>query len=89
MTRLAQKVLNMPRFFFHVVDGYESLDTEGTDLPDLATARNEAVTMSGQILRDGGGETLWAGTPWRLWVTDDTGATLFTLRFSSTESGTS
>ena len=79
----------MPRYFFHVVDGYESLDKEGTELPDLTAARNEAVTMSGQILRDGGGATLWSGTPWRLWVTDGTGATLFTLSFSSTGSAVS
>jgi hypothetical protein len=79
----------MPKYFFHVIDGYESLDTEGTDLPDLAAARNAAVTMSGQILRDGGGETLWAGVPWRLWVTDGSGATLFTLSFSCAEAGAS
>jgi hypothetical protein len=78
----------MPRYYFHLKDGRESLDTDGTELPDVDTARNKAVTFSGEVLRDGGGKTLWAGEPWRLWVTDEPtgkGQTFFTLKFSAAE----
>jgi hypothetical protein len=78
----------MPRYYFHLKDGRASLDAEGTELADIAAARNEAVKLSGAILRDGGGKTLWDGETWRLWVTDQPdgkGKTFFTLNFSAVE----
>ena len=33
----------MARYFFHVQDGRDYHDLQGTELPDLKAARNEAV----------------------------------------------
>jgi hypothetical protein len=76
----------MALYYFNFKDGHTTLDHEGVDLPSLAAARNMAIENSGEILRDGSSETLWSGTPWKLWVTDAPdggGNTLFTLRFSA------
>jgi hypothetical protein len=44
----------MPRYFFNVEDHRTAIDVVGTELPDLNAARDEAVVMSGEILRGGG-----------------------------------
>jgi hypothetical protein len=74
----------MPRFFFHVIDGYSDRDDEGTELPDIFTAQDQAVKMTGEILRDLGAK-IWNGAEWSLEVTDESGETLFILRFSAEE----
>ena len=74
----------MPRYFFNVYDGYSSLDQDGTELPDIYTAQNEAIRLSGEILREEGGK-FWNGTEWKLEVTDLSGVVLFVLRFSAQE----
>ena len=74
----------MPRYFFNVFDGYSSLDMDGTELPDIYTAQNEAIRFSGEILREEGGK-FWNGTEWKLEVTDESGTVLFTLHFSAHE----
>jgi hypothetical protein len=76
----------MQRYFFHVEDDTTTLDEMGTECPDLAAARDEAVRTSGEILRDGAASHLWSGKPWRMWVTqaDGGGKTLFTLTFHAT-----
>ena len=74
----------MPRYFFNVYDGYSSLDTDGTELPDIYTAQGEAIRLSGEILREVGAK-FWNGTEWRLEVTDADGAVLFVLSFSAQE----
>ncbi len=44
----------MPRFFFHVWDTNAFVpDPNGSDLPDLATAKREAVASARDILVDG------------------------------------
>jgi hypothetical protein len=78
----------MPRYYFNLKDGRVSLDDEGTELADIKAARQEAVRFSGEVLRDGAGDSLWEGEPWRLWVTDQPngkGMTFFTLDFSARE----
>lgn len=44
----------MPRYFFHVTDGYSIRDAEGTELPDIYAAQDQAIRTSGEILRDMG-----------------------------------
>ena len=75
----------MPLYYFHVYDGYSKLDTDGTELPDIYTAQDEAIRLSGEILREEAGK-FWNNTDWRLEVTDASGAVLFVLRFSAHES---
>jgi hypothetical protein len=74
----------MPRYFFHVTDGYSTRDTEGTELPDIYAAQHMAISTSGEILRDMGAK-FWNGTDWTLEVADEHGQTLFVLRFSAEE----
>jgi hypothetical protein len=74
----------MPRYFFHVIDGYTAHDSEGTELPDIYAAQEQAIHMSGEILRDMGGK-FWNGTEWKLEVADEHGQSLFVLRFSAEE----
>ena len=74
----------MPRYFFHVLDGYSTRDTDGTELPDIYAAQHMAIRTSGEILRDMGAK-FWDGTEWRLEVSDDRGRVLFVLRFSAEE----
>ena len=74
----------MPRYFFHVYDGYSDLDDTGTELPDIYTAQAEAVRLSGEVIRDMDAK-FWNGTQWRLEVADGRGNVLFILRFSAEE----
>ena len=74
----------MPRYFFHVLDGYSARDDEGTEFPDIYTAQAEAIRTSGEILRDMGAK-FWDGTEWRLEVAGDHGQVLFVIRFSAEE----
>jgi hypothetical protein len=76
----------MPRYYFHLEDGQRLLDDTGLDLLDIAAAQTEAVRASGDLLKGGPLATLWDGTSWRMWVTDNPnaeGKTLFALRFSA------
>jgi hypothetical protein len=77
----------MPRYYFHIDDDRTHIDHIGVELPDLETARDEAVTAAGQILRNGAAKNLWSGKPWRMWATESPFANekpLFVLRFSAT-----
>jgi len=74
----------MPRYFFHVYDGFSSLDQDGTEFPDIYTAQAQAIRTSGEILRDMGAK-FWNGTAWKLEVADERGDTLFVLRVSAEE----
>ena len=74
----------MPRFFFHVRDGAEEPDSDGTELPDTCAARGQAIQMAGEILRDMGGKP-WDGTEWGVTVANENGEVLFLLRFSVEE----
>ena len=78
----------MPRYYFNLKDGRISLDDEGTELPDLDAAHKAAVTLSGEVLRHGTSKSLWSGSPWELWVTDQPGGLgqiHFRLLFSAVE----
>ena len=41
----------MPHFYFHTENGDCIRDDQGEDLPDIDAAREEAVTVLGEILR--------------------------------------
>ena len=72
----------MPRYFFHVHDGFSTRDTDGSDLPDIFSAQAEAIRLSGELLREMGTK-LWDGMEWSLTVTDENEGALFILRFSA------
>ena len=68
----------MPRFFFHRTDGTFDPDNEGTDFPDLATARSEAIRFAAETVRDDP-EEVWAGDTFRVEVSDAEGMLLCTI----------
>ena len=72
----------MPRYYFHVIDGREIIDNEGTELADLRQARIEAIHLAGSILRDEG-DKFWNGEEWHMNVTDASGLSVLKLRFSA------
>jgi hypothetical protein len=72
----------MPRYFFHVRDGKELRDDVGHELPNLETACQEAIVASGQMLQSFHHPEFWNGEDWTMFVTDETGRELFTIRFS-------
>jgi len=63
----------MTHYYFHLENGQTLLDDTGVELRDIAAAQNEALRASSDIFRAGARATatLWNGTPWRMWVTDN------------------
>ena len=76
----------MPRYYFHVIDGRDIIDSEGTELANLRQARIEAIHLAGSILRDEGDE-FWNGEQWHMNVTDASGQSVLKLRFSADDQG--
>ncbi len=70
----------MPRYFFNVHDGTNLQDDEGTDLPDLDTARCMAIRYAGALLEECG-HRLGFGESWHLEATDEARRVLFHLDF--------
>ncbi|MFL6819961.1 MAG: DUF6894 family protein [Bradyrhizobium sp.] len=69
-----------------MVNGQTTFDREGTNLPDLASVRKEALRAARDMLNLGDSEDLWGGGgPWRVWVTDEpdsSGKTILTIELS-------
>ena len=76
----------MPRYFFHLHNGSEQPDREGSDLADMGQVRSEAVRLSSKVLRDMD-ERFWGHPEWTLTVTDETGAELLGLRVLANKPG--
>ena len=76
----------MPRYYFHVIDGREIIDNEGTELAGLREARVEAIHLAGSILRDEG-DKFWKGEKWHMNVTDASGLSVLKLHFSADDQG--
>ncbi|MGO4527251.1 hypothetical protein AB4097_20635 [Microvirga sp. 2MCAF35] len=74
----------MPRYFFHVIDGRDIIDNDGTVLPGLREARAEAIRTAGSMLRDEG-DRFWNSTEWQMNVTDASGQSVLKLRFSAAD----
>ena len=75
----------MPRYFFHIIDGNEYPNTEGTVLANPDTARAEAIVVSGEMLKDLGGE-FWGNGEWQVRVEDEAGNKVCALTFSADRS---
>jgi hypothetical protein len=76
------KGVHVPRYFFNFRNGKELLDDEGVEFASAADARAEAVGAAGESLKDAGGR-FWEAAEWRMWVTDEVGATVCSLRCSA------
>jgi hypothetical protein len=73
----------MPIYHFNVHDGVQYRESKGSDLPDLAAARSEAVRRIAEILHEGAPD-FWGGTPWHMDVSDAKELTLFRIMFLAT-----
>jgi hypothetical protein len=73
----------MPRYFFHVHDGKEFPDREGTVLADPEAARMESMIAASEMLRDAA-LNLWTGEEWTMHVVDERGQPICNLKFSAT-----
>jgi hypothetical protein len=77
------------RYFFHLKDGKEILDHEGTELRDASALKQEALMMTTELLGGMSGNEFWNGEPWKLWVTDQPGGagnTVLILEFTAHQS---
>ena len=72
----------MPRYFFNVIDGFSTPDSDGVVLPDIEGAKTAAVILSGEILRDLGAK-FWRIPSWQMNVSDESGAVILVLRLSA------
>ena len=72
----------MPRYYFHLRDGKDVPDEEGALLPDLTSARREAMRLAGGLLNDAA-HAEWKSDEWSMKVEDETGRPLFTFVFSA------
>ena len=72
----------MPRYFFHITDGKDIPDHEGTELAGIPEARTQAIASAGAMIAEQG-NTVWNGSPWMMNVIDDAHNLIFTLRFSA------
>jgi hypothetical protein len=75
----------MPIFHFHTEDGVRISDTEGTDLADVEAAKDAAVQILAETLRNNS-RLFWAHEGFSIIVTDDQALTLFSLNVSATMS---
>ena len=75
----------MPRYFFHIIDGEEIIDEEGTVLPGMDEARAEAIVLSGEMLRDAGGK-FWNNGAWQLRGFVEAGEKVCALTFAADRS---
>jgi hypothetical protein len=73
----------LPRYFFHVHDGVDIRDLEGTEFPDITAARKEAIIAAGMAITEMG-DKFWIGEFWRMTVTNADGLVLFELHFIGT-----
>lgn len=71
----------MPRYYFHVQDGADFPDLQGTVLDNIEAAKLEAIRFSGDLLSNA--DDFWKGAEWSMRVVDAQGTTVLTLSFSA------
>lgn len=73
----------MPRYFFHIDNGSQAPDPEGTEMSGVDEARAEAISLAGEVLRELDGAFWHQGSPWTMHVTDERNRLLFSLHFGA------
>jgi len=74
----------MPRYLFYVFNGSLSLDADGFELSNLAIARQEAMILTGYLLRKHAPDVL-RSKDWSLYATDPNGSVLFKIEMRLTD----
>jgi hypothetical protein len=72
----------MPRYFFTTSNGHCIPDEDGSELPDLITARLEAIKLVGELLQNFP-DRFWETGVFRLTVADAERVTLFTVEVTA------
>lgn len=76
----------MPRYHFHILDGKADADQHGMELPDIDAAKQQAVKLAGEVVRESTPSAIWA-VNWRLLVNDspspESGSTHFSLELAA------
>jgi hypothetical protein len=72
----------MPRYFFDIVDGDDFTDHQGSEWPDLAAARIEAVRYAAEVLKEMP-ERFWNTEEWVMTVRDALRRPILTLAFTA------
>jgi len=69
----------MPMYYFCLHDNEDVVDADGTDLPDLDSAREHARQVVRELTfrRDGMLERSWS--KWTMWVQDNNGEVLWSF----------
>jgi hypothetical protein len=75
----------VPRYFFNIKKDNHPPDTVGLELSDVAEARQEAVRLLGEDLKDHPNE-FWNDEEWQIAVSDPSGLILFTLHCAAMDS---
>ena len=65
----------MQRFFFHRTDGDFDPDNQGTEFPNLATAKLDAVRFAAESVKESP-EDVWLDGTFRVEVSDEQGMLL-------------
>jgi len=79
---LAEGNVPVPRYFFNIRDGADIPDNVGSELPDLASVRQEAVEVTAEIIK---GRLLAKSdvAAWMVHVTDEAGFTVLVLSLAA------
>ena len=72
----------MPMYYFHLLDRDNVVDTEGTDLPDTATARRHAASVARELTFGRSGMLHSDWSKWRMSVRDAAGEELFSVQLN-------
>lgn len=76
----------MSRYYFDIKDGQDFDDLQGSEWPDLAAARIEAVRFASEVLKEMP-ERFWNCEEWTMTVSDHHREPLFTLKFLAEKAG--
>ena len=71
----------MPLFYFHMQDGTEITDSEGTELADVAAVRDYAVDCARSLLREDVSRGEF-NIHWRFEIIDETGTPVMMFPFA-------
>jgi hypothetical protein len=70
----------MPVYYFHLRDEVTIADSEGTDLSDLAAARDHAAGVARELMFNSTGLLHQKWADWTMSVRDDSGVELFSFK---------
>ena len=76
----------MPLYFFHIHANAHDADDEGMDFADPGAAREEAIKVAGEMMRDSP-DAFWDSQPWKVVVTDEAGAVLWQISMDAVSGG--